>query len=166
MLGGFRKCEASIPRTAAMTQCGDRDRQLGINMGFLSNKNWLACGEALTLILATPVFAQSRDFNIPTQPAAKAIPEFARQAGVQIVAPGKQFHGVTTRAVKGQMDARDALQMMLEGTGITVLSDDGKTITLKGGHQPAARSANGTSARGRVLNTGTGQYLRNAEVTV
>ncbi len=134
-------------------------------MGFYSNKNWLACGAALALVIATPVFAQSRDFDIPAQSAAKSVQEFARQAGVQIVAPGKQLHGITTHAVKGQMDARAALRALLEGTGITILSDDGKTITLQG-RQETVRPVNGTNVRGRVLNTTTGQYLRNAEVRV
>ncbi len=134
-------------------------------MGFSSNKTWLAGSAAIILVLAaTPVLAQSRDFDIPAQAATTAVPEFARQAGVQIVAPGKQLHGITTRAVKGQMDARDALRLMLDGTGITILSDDGRTITLRG--NSAQASVGSGTLRGRVYSTATGQYLRNAEVRI
>jgi iron complex outermembrane receptor protein len=70
-------------------------------------------------------------FNIPAQDASTAILEFARQAGLQIIAPGDRLIGIKTHTVTGLMDTRSALRLLLEGTGLTVSSDDGYTISLR-----------------------------------
>ncbi|WP_146017214.1 hypothetical protein, partial [Pseudomonas sp. MPR-AND1A] len=63
-------------------------------------KSLLAMGVALSaLTLATGAQAQQRAFDIAAGPAVKSIPEFARQAGVQIVAPADQLKGVLTPAI-------------------------------------------------------------------
>ncbi|MFT3998221.1 MAG: carboxypeptidase regulatory-like domain-containing protein, partial [Asticcacaulis sp.] len=133
-------------------------------MRFFSNKALLSCGVAMGLLMASHAYAQSRDFDIPAQDATRAIPEFARQAGVQIVASGKQLRGVTTRPVKGQMDARAALNALLAGTGLSVASDDGKTITLRSASQGAKRVAGEGTVTGQVLDPATGEYVRNARI--
>ncbi|MEJ7936150.1 hypothetical protein WG907_18135, partial [Sphingobium sp. AN558] len=52
---------------------------------------------ALVSIMAPlAAVAQQRTFDLPSQSATKSVPEFARQAGIQIVAPGKKLRGVTT----------------------------------------------------------------------
>ncbi|MFT4090292.1 MAG: TonB-dependent receptor [Asticcacaulis sp.] len=112
--------------------------------------------------MATPGLAQSRDFDVPAREATQSIPEFARQAGIQIVASGEQLRGVKTRPVKGQMDARAALAMMLEGTGLVIASDNGNIITLR---KAVRESGAGTGAvTGRILDPVTGEYLRNARI--
>src|SRR3546814_1028736 len=85
-------------------------------------------GTALTL--ASVAGAQQRAFDIPATDAVAALPEYARQAGVQIVAPGEQLRGLRTPAVKGTMDARAALRLLLADTGLQVAEADGYTITL------------------------------------
>src|SRR3546814_10912923 len=84
-------------------------------------------GTALTL--ASVAGAQQRAFDIPATDAVAALPEYARQAGVQIVAPGEQLRGLRTPAVKGTMDARAALRLLLAVTGLQVAEADGYTIT-------------------------------------
>ncbi|MEI9852410.1 MAG: TonB-dependent receptor [Sphingomonas sp.] len=74
--------------------------------------------------------AQQRSFDVPSQPANRAIPEFARQAGIQIIAPGSKLRKLRTRGIRGQLEIRSALKAMLEGTGIRILSDTSNTITL------------------------------------
>jgi outer membrane receptor protein involved in Fe transport len=86
---------------------------------------------AALLLTATAAGAQQRTFNVPREAAVKSIPEFARQAGVQIVAPADQLAGVTTPAIQGQKDVRAALKDLIAGTGLTVASDDGAVIALK-----------------------------------
>jgi outer membrane receptor protein involved in Fe transport len=86
---------------------------------------------ALGLLLVPSIaWAQQRAFDIPAADAATALPEYARQAGVQIIAPGESLKGVRTPAIKGNMDARAALRMLLAGTGLKPVADDGRTITL------------------------------------
>ncbi len=84
----------------------------------------------LTLSCASHAWTQSKPFEIPSEDAGQSIPELARQAGVQIIAPGKELHGLTTPAVKGIFDVRAALTEMLKGTRISIASDDGQTIVL------------------------------------
>lgn len=101
----------------------------------------LRCGVAL--MLATDSFAASADtrvFDVPAQPASVSIPQFARQAGRQIVAPGEKLRDLRTPQVKGSMAVREALEILLQGTGLTVASDDGKMIILTVITKPARQS--------------------------
>ena len=120
------------------------------------------------MAIAAPAFAQDRVFDIPAQPAVRAIPELARQGQVQIVAPASQLAGVQTPAVKGTMDVRTALRRLIAGTPLQISADDGQIITLRstaGASRPQPGVGSGT-VRGRVLNTATGEYVRNAEIRV
>lgn len=101
-------------------------------MGIKSHKVMLGCGAALAaLMIATSAAAQDRVFNLPSEDAAVAIPEFARQADIQIVAPVSQLHGVKTLPLRGSMDVRAALARLLTGTGLEVASDTGSIVTLR-----------------------------------
>jgi TonB-dependent receptor len=134
----------------------------------------LACGAAvIALATAAPALAQDRIFDIPAQPAVRAIPELARQGQVQIVAPARNLEGVRTPAVKGRMDVRTALRRLIAGTPLRIDSDDGQIITLRAAAGPGASNGGPALAqsgagvvRGRVLNTATGEYVRNAEIQV
>jgi iron complex outermembrane receptor protein len=83
------------------------------------------------LALGQPAQAQPRSFDVPAQDARQAIPQFARQAGIQISAPTGRLRGVRTKAIKGNIDARVALRAMIAGTGLSIASDDGSMIILK-----------------------------------
>jgi hypothetical protein len=126
----------------------------------------LACGAAVAaLAIAAPACAQERVFDIPTQPAVRAIPELARQGQVQIVASARNLEGVRTPAVKGRMDVRAALRLLIVGTPLRIDSDDGQIITLRSSAQEGSAVGAGV-VRGRILNTATGEYVRNAEIRV
>ena len=68
--------------------------------------------------------AQEMAFDVPATEAIRAIPEFARQAGLQIVAPADELKGVITPAIRGNLEARAALKRLLIGTGLEIASDD------------------------------------------
>jgi iron complex outermembrane recepter protein len=90
--------------------------------------------QAITLALgltALTALSQTIAFNVPGQDAATAIPEFARQAGLQIIAPADKLKGIMTHSLHGAIDTRAALKLLLEGTGLIVASDDGHTISLR-----------------------------------
>lgn len=80
---------------------------------------------------AQPAYAQTRSFDVPAQAAVTAIPAFAKQAGVQIVAPAAHLKGRTTQAVKGTMDVDAGLQQLLSGTGLIVGARTGQAISLR-----------------------------------
>ncbi|GFE82899.1 hypothetical protein GCM10011487_48990 [Steroidobacter agaridevorans] len=131
----------------------------------------LASAIAAALAAAPQVNAQQRKFEVPAQPAVTAIPELARQAQVQIIAPAGSLEGIDTPAIGGEMDAREALRTLLAGTGLSIKSDEGNVILLEQAGSAAARSQVqqnvGTGGvRGRILNTATGEYVRNAEIRI
>jgi len=100
-------------------------------LGELPRKAILWCCVAgLSFWAPQAALAQKRNFDIPSQPANRAIPLFAQQAGIQIVAPGSRLRNLRTKAVKGQFEPRDALEAMLAGTGIQIVSDADNTIAL------------------------------------
>ena len=131
----------------------------------------LTCAIAAALASTSQAMAQQRKFDLAAQPAVTAIPELARQAQVQIIAPAGSLEGINTPAIVGEMDARKALRMLLEGTGLEIKSDKDNVILLqKIGDgsvrtQPEQTIGSG-GVRGRVLNTATGEYVRNAEIRV
>jgi len=63
--------------------------------------------------------------------AVTAIPEFARQAQIQIVAPADALRSVTTPEIKGAFDAREALRRLIARTDLEIAGDDGMTVTLR-----------------------------------
>lgn len=130
----------------------------------ISHKTFLACGGAVAATcVAFQAQAQTRRFDVPEQPAVSGIPEFARQARLQIVAPARDLGGVNTRAVVGEMDTRAALHRLLEGTPLRVASDEGGLITLRSTRRSSAANS---VIEGQVLNPATGEYMRNAIVRV
>ena len=89
------------------------------------------CVTTASLMWAVTALAQTRTFDVPSDVASNSIPEFARQAGIQIVAPADRLEGVRTPAVKGNLDVHAALAELLKGTDIRIASDDGQVVTLK-----------------------------------
>ena len=71
-----------------------------------------------TLCGTAPASAEVRWFDVPSDDAGKSIPQFARQAHVQVLAPGALLHGVITPPIKGAYDTFVALNLMLKGTGL------------------------------------------------
>jgi iron complex outermembrane receptor protein len=97
--------------------------------GFWKNRLFCAASAGAVLI-ASPAWAQALAFKIPSQPAATGITEFARQAGVQVLVPEEATRGKRTSAVIGALPLNEALTHLLAGTGLVVMSNDGRTITL------------------------------------
>src|SRR5882762_5527240 len=113
-----------------------------------------AVSASVALILAsaaTSVLAQTQTFNLQSQPAVNAIPMFARQAGIQIVAPAGKHDGINTQAIHGEMDRRQALARLLEGTPLVVSSDDGKVVILQLAETP--KPAAPVKSKPEALNT-------------
>lgn len=109
------------------------------------------------LVSGTAVQAQERDFDIPSQAASKSIPEFARQAGIQIIASADDLAGIVTPAIRGRRDTRAALRELIANTGLAIISDKGGIIILRKSpeqEQPGATAASATPDTSIVV-TGT-----------
>lgn len=131
----------------------------------ISRQSLLSCCAAVAVLsTASQAAAQVRSFNVPAQPAVTAIPEFARQAQVQIVASARDLDGVKTPAVVGDLDVRVALRRLLAGAPLEIASDSGDLITLRS-TAGSARQAAG-ALFGQILDPATGDYLRDARITV
>ena len=60
--------------------------------------------------------AQTRSFDVPSDAAVRSIPQFSRQAGLQIMAPADGLSSVVTPAIRGERDVRAALRELLART--------------------------------------------------
>jgi iron complex outermembrane receptor protein len=78
-------------------------------------------------------------FNIPEQNAVAAVQAWARQSGLQVFAADELLRGLRTQAVRGDYAPLQAMEMLIAGTGLEVVSTGEKTVTLR-------RPNNGASA--------------------
>jgi TonB-dependent receptor len=78
--------------------------------------------------LATFVDAQTRRFDVPAQPARTGIPQFAHQAGVQILVSGPLADTATVNRVSGALDVSEALRLLLVGTDLVPVRAGGAII--------------------------------------
>ncbi|UDF04882.1 TonB-dependent siderophore receptor [Asticcacaulis sp. AND118] len=92
-------------------------------------------GGLVTAGLAAPALAQSSKaaiaFNIPSQNGAKALNEFARQAGVQLLFPYDAAAKVQTPAIKGTYTREEALARLIVATNFEVASITDTTVSLR-----------------------------------
>ena len=78
--------------------------------------------------LATVADAQTRRFDVPAQPARTGIPQFAHQAGVQILVSSSLAEKATVNRVSGALDVTEALRILLAGTDLVPVRAGGAII--------------------------------------
>nr|WP_295106440.1 TonB-dependent receptor [uncultured Caulobacter sp.] len=95
------------------------------------------------LLAAAPAsaLAQQVRFNLAEQPAVTGIPEFARQARIQIVSPAG-LSGLKTRAVRGAFTVEEGLRRLLGGTDLYIAARNGNAISLAARPRVAMRAKN------------------------
>lgn len=83
-------------------------------------------------LFAVGVQAQgaTHEFNVPAQSAVTGIPEFARQAGIQILVAESLVRGKDTAPVVGTYTVAQGLKMLLAGTALVPVAQDERTLTL------------------------------------
>src|SRR3546814_7121425 len=59
-----------------------------------------------------------RYFEIPTQPLTSAVTSFGDQAAIQVTVDGSILSGLTSTPVRGNLTPVEALNRLLNGTGI------------------------------------------------
>ncbi|CAN7464176.1 TonB-dependent receptor [Pseudoduganella sp. LjRoot289] len=83
------------------------------------------CGSTAAVVLSMSIIALPqaanaqeirKPFHITAGPAANSITEFARQAGMNVLASGEHLAGVKTPEVRGELLASEALDKLLSGT--------------------------------------------------
>ncbi len=71
-----------------------------------------------------PIAGPGKKFNLPADDAVATLQAFSRQSGEEIIYPVEQVRGIRTNAVHGEMNARAALDRMLDGTGLCAVQDE------------------------------------------
>jgi len=95
---------------------------------------WTAPVLTLALASALPsvAYAQSvRSFDLAAQPLSQALPAFARQAGLQILAPADDLTAVTAPSLRGSLETRAALRRLIAGAELEIASDRDGVILLR-----------------------------------
>ncbi|MBY8823357.1 TonB-dependent receptor [Sphingomonas colocasiae] len=108
----------------------------------ISFERRLMAGAAVIAAVAVsaPAVAQTRNFDVPEQPASRGIPAFAKQAGVQILASGSLVAGKRTKQVRGRYPVEEGLRRLLDGTGLVAsFNGSGQIITIQ--PAPAAKAS-------------------------
>ncbi|MBL9200856.1 MAG: TonB-dependent receptor [Opitutaceae bacterium] len=98
---------------------------------FFPPLRWLGWLCAWWLGAALAGAAEARTFDIPAGDAADTLKLAARQGGLEIVFFAETVRGVTTPALRGQLEPRDALDRLVAGTGLAVVADAAGTLTVR-----------------------------------
>ncbi|MAY03688.1 MAG: hypothetical protein CMQ38_12015, partial [Gammaproteobacteria bacterium] len=85
----------------------------------------IAVRQLLGAILLVTVFSKGSfasegplAFSVSAQSANAALLEFAQQAGMSILFPSETFAGISVNTVNGEYSVEEALEILLQGTGI------------------------------------------------
>ncbi|MCX6951248.1 MAG: TonB-dependent receptor [Verrucomicrobia bacterium] len=125
---------------------------------------WTAALVLVSAVCALAADAPKKSFQIPAGDAVVTLKRFSEQSGEQIVYPVDAVRGIQTKAVSGDLTARDALDRLLSGTELRVVQD-AKTGALA--IQRVAPAPGGTGMiDGQVFNPASGTYVNNARVTI
>ncbi|MEJ1972742.1 MAG: TonB-dependent receptor [Lacunisphaera sp.] len=95
-----------------------------------------------------------KTFDVPAGEATRTLKVFSEQSGEQIVYPVEQVRGVKTKAVRGELNAREALAAMLADTRLVVVQDERTgALAVKRADSPAEEK-NGSSRHADALAAG------------
>lgn len=109
--------------------------QLGLLAGFGLSTGLL--GPALGTAMAQAIgqdqvnLQARRVYDIPAQSLAPALRSFGRQSGLQISVDAEAITGLQSRAVSGNHNADEVLQMLLAGTGMVYRMSGSGTVLLQ-----------------------------------
>lgn len=98
---------------------------------------------ATSLVLASPSQAQEPgnatfDFAIEAQPLPDALVDFSRTTRRQVAADSDAIRRLDSNAVSGELTAELALEQMIAGTGLELVTVNGRSFALRLGSTAAA----------------------------
>lgn len=150
-----------------------------------------ASSAAAAASASSPAAGERRSFDIAASTAELSLRRFAEQSGLDVLYSTEAVSGVRTAAVRGELAPSEALALLLSGTPLVAQrqSDSGAWLVSHKGPLPGSKKnpagnreeggaaggavgaeGSGTggygSVTGRVFNPVTGEYVRNAEVSV
>lgn len=98
-----------------------------------SIKRWISAGLLLVVVAApVTVYAQATDsFDLPAQTLADSLRELGSQAHINVIFDPAAVKGHKASALRGNYAPKQALAMLLEGTGFTAEFTDARTVVIK-----------------------------------
>lgn len=97
--------------------------------------------------IATTAQAEMRYFNLQAQPLRTALLEFGRQAGMQILVKDDRIaETVMAQPLVGEIEVEQALDRLLAGSGLRIVSIDGRTILLESAATPVRQQQGSASS--------------------
>ncbi|GHC94588.1 TonB-dependent receptor domain-containing protein [Novosphingobium pokkalii] len=87
-------------------------------------------GAAVVAVAPAMADEQVRQFDVPGQAAKDGLVVFARQAGIQILAPGTATQGRRIAAIKGRYTVQDGLRRLAASGHLRLVSFDGRTAVF------------------------------------
>lgn len=121
----------------------------------------LLTGTMLTIAapVAAEVVSTARSFSVPAGPAAASVPQFARQAGIQVLLSVEAAQGIRTNAVAGQLTPRQGLDRLLAGTGLRIATWRDGVVTLARQQGPEAPDDRQSSDAQDARNVGSEEIV-------
>ena len=93
------------------------------------------------LLLTLNIFSQAAaetakayEFQMPSQSLLKSLSTFTEITGIPVLMPGDRSLNVIAPAISGAMTADEAMQQLLQGTGLTTRVDDNGALLLMEGN--------------------------------
>ncbi|CAM3226718.1 TonB-dependent siderophore receptor [Ectopseudomonas mendocina] len=91
-----------------------------------------AAGFGLALGASAPLLAEPVRIDLPAQPLASALTSLGAQTDLQILFNPAQLSRLRSNAVVGEMEAVQALDALLEGTGVRYQLDGNRVSLFTG----------------------------------
>src|SRR5260221_3344835 len=101
---------------------------------------FIALGLAVSCTAFAAAASARKPFNISAGDALTTLKQFAQQSGIELLYSVDDLKGVRTSAVQRELPPREALEVMLEGTGLAVTAGQ-KTGAVARKHRADAQPA-------------------------
>ena len=91
----------------------------------------LGTAAAIMMMSSVATAQAQKRYDIPAGEISKSVQRLAMEAGVQVMVPEADTRGLVTKPVNGEFTPIQALQRMLEGTGLSISSDKNDVFVIR-----------------------------------
>jgi len=121
---------------------------------------WLGATAITAALYATAAQAQpdrQDDYSLPAQELTHSLREVSVRSGINVLAPSELVSGKQAPPLKGRYDAREAVELLLEGSGLRAQLVDGGLVVshANGVAEPVSPKAQQADEREIIVVTGT-----------
>lgn len=106
--------------------------------------------------MAQPASSVSQQYAIAPGSLDEVLNQFARQAGITLSSTPQMTQGVQSPGLQGSYATDQALRLLLEGSGLEAVSQDGSSYVVRAATQDAALALPSTDVRGFALGNALG----------